>query len=234
MEVLVDAEISHQPNAEVAHPSGLSDVSVIVLDDNDFDQNKIRRLLKSVGIANDICHASSIPEFEKSLQRRSFDFALIDFNLPDGSGLDALQVLKSQPEGRFVLPIMVAGEARTDVAVEAMKSGCKDYLAKHDLSPDRLRDAMTDALRRNYGRKEEQRQIYAQVQVLMQLVNEVAISSLRPRLAEMLRLIRRTRVTDSEKVRTENFRKLDEGCLELHRYCREFAKDVAARANHLH
>src|SRR5205823_4597952 len=56
------------------------------------------------------------------------DLALIDLNLPDGSGIDVLKQLRRQHD----LPvILVTGERFGEPASEAIRAGAADYLVKH-------------------------------------------------------------------------------------------------------
>lgn len=62
------------------------------------------------------------------LSRHYYDAALLDIRLPDMDGMQLLAVLRErQPE---CLVLMMTGQAAVAAAVEAMKSGAYDYLAK--------------------------------------------------------------------------------------------------------
>lgn len=61
-------------------------------------------------------------------ERESFDFAFVDINLPDMSGLDLATKLKEQNQRREV--VFITGYSTFDVAVRAIKIGAYDYLSK--------------------------------------------------------------------------------------------------------
>lgn len=63
-----------------------------------------------------------------ALTQHSFPVALVDIRLPDVSGMSLLEVLLSQQPDCTIL--MMTGEATVEAAVDALKRGAHDYLAK--------------------------------------------------------------------------------------------------------
>ena len=72
--------------------------------------------------------AASIGEARAALQRAEPDLILCDLMLPDGSGLDLLRDAKAQNPSIAV--IMITAHTSTKSAVEALKLGAFDYIAK--------------------------------------------------------------------------------------------------------
>jgi two-component system response regulator AtoC len=72
--------------------------------------------------------ASSVAEALEHLTTMVFDVALLDLNLPDGTGIDVLRHLAT--EGIPTEGIVLTGNAALETAIEAMKLGAYDYLAK--------------------------------------------------------------------------------------------------------
>jgi two-component system, NtrC family, response regulator HydG len=71
---------------------------------------------------------SSGEELKKSFAGPQPDLILLDMNLPDGSGLDLLPVVKKQwPETEV---IMITGDPSFDAAVEATKRGAFHFVSK--------------------------------------------------------------------------------------------------------
>jgi DNA-binding NarL/FixJ family response regulator len=66
------------------------------------------------------------------LLRDSFDLALIDLGLPDGSGLDVLRALRSQQSGALCVVTTVMGDDASIVA--ALSTGADGYLLKEQPS----------------------------------------------------------------------------------------------------
>ena len=61
-------------------------------------------------------------------ERGDVDVALVDVNLPDTSGLELLKKLRSSE--RELPVIIISGQVSTDNAIEAMREGAYEYLAK--------------------------------------------------------------------------------------------------------
>jgi len=72
--------------------------------------------------------AASIGEARAAVQKKEPDVVLCDLMLPDGSGIDYLRDVKTQnPSIAF---IMITAYTSTKSAVEALKAGAVDYIAK--------------------------------------------------------------------------------------------------------
>jgi two-component system, NtrC family, response regulator AtoC len=71
------------------------------------------------------------------------DLVLLDMKLPDGSGQDVLKTIKG--EDPAVPVIMMTAYAEVETAVEAMKSGAYDFVAK-PYSAEKLRVTIANAL----------------------------------------------------------------------------------------
>ena len=81
--------------------------------------------------------AATLAEAHAALQKREPDLVLCDLMLPDGSGLDLLREIKSQNPSIAV--IMITAHTSTKSAVEALKAGAHDYIAK-PFDIDELKD----------------------------------------------------------------------------------------------
>jgi DNA-binding NtrC family response regulator len=72
--------------------------------------------------------AASLAEARAAVQKKEPDVVLCDLMLPDGSGIDYLRDVKTQnPSIAF---IMITAYTSTKSAVEALKAGAVDYIAK--------------------------------------------------------------------------------------------------------
>ena len=104
--------------------------------------------------------ASTGEEALAALKTKTPDILLLDYKLPDMTGID---VLAAAPEPRF-LTIMITAFASLEVAVTATKRGAFDFLAK-PFTPEELRATIAKAARSIYlhrkARKleEEKRQV---------------------------------------------------------------------------
>ena len=76
----------------------------------------------------EVLTASNFTEGRASCQRSSPDLVLCDIKMPDGNGLDLLKQIKSESPKTPV--IMITAHTSTPDAIEAMKAGAVDYIAK--------------------------------------------------------------------------------------------------------
>ncbi len=135
--------------AEIIPEQGLdfSDtVTVLIIDDNHVDRRRLRRLMDTTNLPVSIDDTPSLAGLGEKLDGRSYDLVFIDYRLPEGNGLDALDMIKRHPAQQGVATIMVAGDAQAAVAVSALKSGCDDYVAKYALSREALHHSVYNAL----------------------------------------------------------------------------------------
>ncbi len=84
-------------------------------------------------------------------QQEEFEVVLSDIRMPGMNGLELLESLKRQNPEQIV--IMISGFTDVDIAVEAMKLGAFDSLAK-PLIVDELKITVNKALRQNRLRQE--------------------------------------------------------------------------------
>lgn len=77
----------------------------------------------------EVAHARSLAEARKRLAAGGVDVALIDSNLPDGSGLDLADELSRSR--RITQTIVVSEKESADAAIRALRVGACDYLVKN-------------------------------------------------------------------------------------------------------
>jgi DNA-binding NtrC family response regulator len=76
----------------------------------------------------EVATAASLEEARRAVQKREPDLILCDLMMPDGSGIDLLRELKTQ--GLASPVIMITAYTSTKSAVDALKAGAHDYIAK--------------------------------------------------------------------------------------------------------
>jgi DNA-binding NtrC family response regulator len=104
---------------------------VLVADDQADVREALRLLLKAEGYA--IETAASPVEVVSALQKREFDVALVDLNYARDttSGQEGLDLLTRLQAIDWTLPVVVmTAWASVELAVEAMRRGARDFVAK--------------------------------------------------------------------------------------------------------
>ena len=98
---------------------------ILLLEDDTFLVRRLIAQLESAGA--EVTSCASIEETKHTLKSLSFDFALMDLNLPDGESLD---LLRDEKIPSNTLTILMTAEGGIKSAVEAMRLGAVDYLSK--------------------------------------------------------------------------------------------------------
>ncbi len=123
-----------------------SSCSILIVDDSEADRVTYRRYLKSDN--NLVCHIFDCASAESALKfcdGNRPDIILLDYCLPDADGVELLQYMTAAL-GTLPPVIMLTGQGSETVAVEAMKHGVRDYIAKGQLTPQKLVNSVTQAL----------------------------------------------------------------------------------------
>ena len=107
-------------------PAGPSPTHVLVVDDDLDVAQAIARLAQQSGHRSTV--AGSVDEALGRLGEIPFDVVLTDLLMPGRDGLDLLQSVRAEhPETPVVI---ITGQATIETAMEAIKGGAYDYLAK--------------------------------------------------------------------------------------------------------
>jgi two-component system, NtrC family, nitrogen regulation response regulator NtrX len=115
--------------------------SILIIDDNPSIRETIEDILRQEGYyvyGVDTAHAGLI-----LLRSRQIDLVLLDYVLPERSGMDVLQEIKLLDPEQSV--IMVSGYGSIEHAVRATKSGAYDFLEK-PIEPERMLLTIRNAL----------------------------------------------------------------------------------------
>ncbi|MEI6422510.1 MAG: fused response regulator/phosphatase [Lentisphaerota bacterium] len=123
-------------------------IQLLLVEDNPMDAALAQRLLQTLGkeLPVDTCWVDSAEKALAELRKKQYDLVLLDYQLPGASGLDVLSELHNLPHFQQPAVIMLTASGSEKVAVEAMKSGAKDYLRKDELAAAPLTRAIMSAL----------------------------------------------------------------------------------------
>jgi two-component system cell cycle sensor histidine kinase/response regulator CckA len=120
---------------------------ILVVDDDYIDREIYKQCLSefstpSFQIAEAVSGAAGIA-LTQSFQP---DCILLDYNLPDQTGLDVLAHFN--PHGPAAAVVMLTACGGEELAVRAMKAGVSDYLPKRQVNPGSLLHVVTNAVQR--------------------------------------------------------------------------------------
>ncbi len=108
--------------------------SILIVDD---DPGILEALRTALSPPHEVYTTQAGMEALSIVQQRALDMVLLDYVLPDISGLAVLRALKQAYPSLLV--ILMTGYGSEEVAVEALRGGVRDYLRK----PVRLTDLKT-------------------------------------------------------------------------------------------
>ena len=115
---------------EVAGPKGRENVpterSLLIVEDDRSFLTRLAKALEQRGFT--VTTAESVADGLLQVERSAPAFAVVDMRLGDGNGLDVISALKRRrPEARAII---LTGYGNIATAVNAVKLGAVDYLAK--------------------------------------------------------------------------------------------------------
>jgi DNA-binding NtrC family response regulator len=126
---------------------------ILVVEDDPATSRMVAMALKSAGY--EVEAARSCQAARHAMQRNPFDLLLCDLYLPDGTGLD---LLREHHVNEGAAPVvMFTAQGSVETAVEAIREGAFDYLAKPFKIQDLLSlvDRALEASRQGEGSDEE-------------------------------------------------------------------------------
>jgi len=80
--------------------------------------------------------AATIAEAKKLLEERPYDAILLDWQLPDGSGLEIANMVRAQ--NRDVHIVMFTGRESHSDRLRAFDAGVDDYVVKHEIDIEEI------------------------------------------------------------------------------------------------
>ena len=129
-----------------AQVSRISLMKVVMVDDSAADRRLCRILLEEVhGQELEFLETSSAMEGLAACNHESPDCVLVDFKLPDMTGLEFLRHLRTPGAQPDLAVVMLTGWASDQAAVESLRAGAQDYLEKGRITADGLSLAVEKA-----------------------------------------------------------------------------------------
>ena len=115
-------------------------LQVLVVDDDPQIRRTLRGVLEDEG--HQVVEAPDGVRALDALGQMRFDAVLLDVNMPEMGGLEALTMIREQSPSTGV--VMVSGESTIGTAVQALKRGAFDFIEK-PVDPERLLEVLAQA-----------------------------------------------------------------------------------------
>jgi two-component system chemotaxis response regulator CheY len=104
--------------------------TVLVVDDSRIMRNIVKNTFSQLKIPCQFLEASNGKEALQQLTGQQINLILLDWNMPELSGIDFLRKVRGMEEYKTLPIIMVTSEAAKYNVIEALKSGATDYIIK--------------------------------------------------------------------------------------------------------
>ncbi|MFW6147556.1 MAG: chemotaxis response regulator CheY [Thermodesulfobacteriota bacterium] len=104
-------------------------MNILIVDDFATMRRILKNILRQVGFTN-ILEADTGKTALAELKKQPFDLILCDWNMPEMSGLELLENLRSDEDLKDIPFVMVTAEAKKENIIEAVKAGVNSYIVK--------------------------------------------------------------------------------------------------------
>ncbi len=169
--------------------------SILIVDDQRFDRVRMRRLCGGFGFNTNVVEAENLASMADRLRKERFDLVLLDYHLPDGTGLQGVEAIRACATNRHAATIMITGSEQNDIALQALKLGFSDYLTKDELSDATLRRSAIIALQKSRlaTGMETRRLQHGEMQEILKKFSRECAQEIKPIVSRMMRQMRELR-----------------------------------------
>ena len=112
-------------------------IKIMLVDDHNLFREGIKKILENEKDFKIIAEAADGIEAVKKAIKSSPDIILMDINMPNSSGLDALSKIKNL--GIKTKVIILTSESKREYIIEAIKIGAKGFLQKNTTSTNLIK-----------------------------------------------------------------------------------------------
>ena len=120
---------------------------ILIIDDSQEDRAYLKHLLNKGADAE--WRITETDTAERGLtysEERRFDCLLLDYRLPDATGIDVINRLRSSSGNLKIAAVLLTGAGDEVLAARAIKAGALDYLSKRGLTSEALVHAVQSAI----------------------------------------------------------------------------------------
>ncbi|HYE00833.1 MAG TPA: EAL domain-containing protein [Alphaproteobacteria bacterium] len=145
-----------------------SDVSLLIVDDDEGNRYTLSRRLKREGFEK-LELAENGRQALEILRSRAFDLMLLDIMMPEMNGYEVLQTVKADEKLRGMPVIVISALTEIDSIARCIEMGAEDYLPK-PFNPVLLRARVNASLEKHRLRQAERAGFEGRIHSLMGLV----------------------------------------------------------------
>ncbi len=128
--------------------------TILSVEDDEEDFERIKNILEEIGNVR-LLHAATLTQAFDLLKTASIDMILMDYLLPDGTGLRLLESLRKT---ELEIPVVVVtGQGNEVIASRSIQAGAYDYLPKSRLTAAALTRVIGNTLEKHRFKREMKR-----------------------------------------------------------------------------
>jgi carbon storage regulator CsrA len=143
------AELGDPLCRPIPHARPAKTLRILIVEDDQVDRRLIRRCLTNSTSDHYCCmELTRGAEALDCCRQARPDCVVLDYRLPDIDGLAFLDALRREHGVSQIPVLLVSGHVNDQLGQRALQEGAQGILAKSELSPDKLRTAIFEAMRR--------------------------------------------------------------------------------------
>ena len=205
-------------------------VPVLILDDERFDRHRLARFCSGLDFPCDISNATTLSEFATHLDRHSYTLILIDYILPDGTGLEAIDMVRLSARNLNAATLVISGQA-DDATPEAVRAVGARFLQKDALDRDTFAAAVHQALSEGRPERITRQESYSadQVAALLAQCGTRSARDVKPMISRMMRQMRDLRAGNGgPDAQAATLQAVEQNCLSLWAFLVEMEREDGA------
>lgn len=113
-------------------------MKILLVDDSSTMRRIQKNTLDKLGMT-DVTEAEDGADALKKMVGGGFELVLMDWNMPNMTGIEALKKIKADPALKATPVIMVTSESEKTKIMEAIQAGAANYVVK-PFQPDTLKE----------------------------------------------------------------------------------------------
>jgi diguanylate cyclase (GGDEF)-like protein len=125
----------------------IAELSLLLIDDDELDRLAITRTLRKSAVPCELTYAETAAAGLQMASSKKFDAILLDYRLPDETGLEVLRALRG---GAYdgVAVVMLSRYENESLAEECLEAGAQDFLLKDEVNSRHLTRVVVQARQR--------------------------------------------------------------------------------------
>lgn len=120
-------------------------IQLLLVEDDDVDLEKIRRLLRKIPLPITVTEATSASQTMALIDKQHFDCAILDYQLKDALGSALIEKIQNHKNAPTPI-IMISGNSDERIVADVMRDGAFDYLPKRSLDEEQLKQCLQAGL----------------------------------------------------------------------------------------